>query len=89
MAWALMDLVSNYQFRKQFPDVTPQYWGSHAQYFTKFWSLQEANQGEHKKDAIKMWQYRTPTNNSPSDPVPMDQLPEHTHGYKPKLDLTM
>ena len=68
MAWALMDLVSNYQFRKQFPDVTPQYWGSHAQYFTKFWSLQEANQGEHKKDAIKMWQYRTPTNNSPSDP---------------------
>ncbi len=58
IAWALVDKVSNYKMRQDFKDVNTRLWGSHAEYFTKSWSLKEASENQ-KEHSVKLWRYRT------------------------------
>jgi hypothetical protein len=67
IARALVDLVSNYKMRQDFKDVNTRLWGSHAEHFTKCWSLKEASENQ-QNHRVKLWRYRTPNNNSPYDP---------------------
>ena len=62
-----INLASDNQLQRQFPDISTQLWGSHAAYFTKSWSLEEAAKNG-PDDPVKIWRMHTPTHNSPSDP---------------------